>query len=148
MPGFTLDTGGLIALERGNRQITVLLDRSPKTNLTFTIPATALAKAIRRPERQAQLARFVHSSQTEVIALNQAEATNVGHLLAATGTADVVDAHVVLCARRRGQPVITSDPDDLRQLDPAIEIIPCLTLCPDSVSCISLAHCSASPAAP
>jgi hypothetical protein len=38
-------------------------------------------------------------------------------LLASSGTGDIVDAHVVVCARRAGQAVITSDPDDLRRLD-------------------------------
>ncbi len=38
------------------------------------------------------------------------------------GTADVVDAHVVICARRAHQRVVSSDPEDLRRLDPTIEI--------------------------
>jgi hypothetical protein len=41
----------------------------------------------------------------------------VGRLLAASGTADIVDAHVVVCARRAGQRIVTSDPEDLRVLD-------------------------------
>jgi hypothetical protein len=45
-------------------------------------------------------------------------------LLAASGTADVVDAHVVVCARRAGQRVATSDPDDLRRLDPSLDVVP------------------------
>jgi hypothetical protein len=32
-------------------------------------------------------------------------------------------AHVVICAHRAGQSVVTSDPGDLRALDPAISII-------------------------
>ena len=42
---------------------------------------------------------------------------------AASGTSDIADAHVVICARRAGQPVVTSDPGDLRQLDPALRLI-------------------------
>jgi hypothetical protein len=34
-----------------------------------------------------------------------------------------VDAHVVLCARRAGQAVVTSDPDDLRHLDPSLTLV-------------------------
>ena len=34
--------------------------------------------------------------------------------------ADIVDAHVVICARRKGQTIATSDSDDLRRLDPAL----------------------------
>jgi hypothetical protein len=43
-------------------------------------------------------------------------------MLAATGTSDPIDAHVVLLAREREWPVITSDPDDLRALDPTLRI--------------------------
>jgi hypothetical protein len=51
------------------------------------------------------------------------DATNVGRLLAASGTSDLVDAHVVICARRTGQQVVTTAPGDLRLLDPAIRLI-------------------------
>jgi predicted nucleic acid-binding protein len=44
-------------------------------------------------------------------------------LLAASATADIVDAHVVICARRAGQKVVTSDPDDLRRLDPRVGLV-------------------------
>jgi hypothetical protein len=49
--------------------------------------------------------------------------TNVGRLLAASGTSDVVDAHVVICARRAGQQAVTCDPDDLRALDPTLGVV-------------------------
>lgn len=124
MPGFTLDTGGLIAIERGNREISQLVDEAVRAENTVTIPATVWAQAIRRPERQANLTRLVQLPGTEIISLTHGDATNVGRLLAASGTADVVDAHVVLCARRREQAIITSDPDDIRLLDPTVEIVP------------------------
>lgn len=44
-------------------------------------------------------------------------------LRAASGTFDIADAHVVICARRAGQPVVTSDPGDLGRLDPALRLI-------------------------
>ena len=43
--------------------------------------------------------------------------------MAATGTSDVVDAHVVVCARRSAQRVVTSEPDDLSRLDPTLDLI-------------------------
>ncbi|HWN59721.1 MAG TPA: hypothetical protein VNO25_03545 [Streptosporangiaceae bacterium] len=58
-----------------------------------------------------------------MIDLGRVDATNVGRLLAASGTSDLVDAHVVICARRKGQQVVTSDPGDLRLLDPAVQLI-------------------------
>lgn len=60
---------------------------------------------------------------TDVVALDRVDATGVGRLLAAAGTADVVDAHVVLCARRAGQAVATSDPDDLHRLDRTLTLV-------------------------
>ncbi|HXH55827.1 hypothetical protein [Iamia sp.] len=101
----------------------VLLARTGETRARVTVPATALAQAIRRPECQDRLARLIRQPTTDVVELDRLDATNVGRLLAASGTADVVDAHVVICARRRQQRVATSDPDDLRLLDPALELV-------------------------
>lgn len=123
MPGVTLDAGGLIALDRDDRRVVVLLARARETGAQVTVPAPALAQAIRRPERQVRLSRLIRQPGTGVIALGRVDATHVGRLLAASGTSDVVDAHVVICARRADQPVVTSDPGDLRQLDPALRLI-------------------------
>lgn len=123
MPGVTLDAGGLIALDRDDRRVVVLLARARETGARVTVPATALAQAIRRPERQARLSRLVRQPTTDVVSLDRVDATNVGRLLAASGTSDITDAHVVVCARRANQPVVTTDPGDLRQLDNALRLI-------------------------
>jgi hypothetical protein len=123
MPGVTLDAGGLIALDRDDRRVVVLLARARETGAQVIVPASALAQAIRRPERQVRLSRLIRQPSTNVIDLGRVDATHVGRLLAASGTSDIVDAHVVICARRAGQPVVTSDPGDLRQLDPALRLI-------------------------
>jgi hypothetical protein len=123
MPGVTLDAGGLIALDRNDRRMLVLLARARETSATITVPATALAQAIRRPDRQARLARLIRQPTTDVANLDRVDATSVGRLLAASGTSDIADAHVVICARRSAQPVVTSDPSDLSALDPTIRLI-------------------------
>jgi len=87
------------------------------------VPATALAQAIRRPDRQVRLARLVRQPTTDVTSLDRVDATSVGRLLAASGTSDIADAHVVICARRAGQPVVTSDPGDLRALDRSLRLV-------------------------
>lgn len=122
-PGITLDAGGLIAVDRDDRSVIVLLARATEVGARVTVPAGALAQAIRRPDRQVRLARLVRQPHADVVALDRVDATNVGRLLSASGTADVVDAHVVICARRADQRVLTSDADDLRGLDPRIEVI-------------------------
>jgi hypothetical protein len=123
MPGVTLDAGGLIALDRDDRRVVVLLARARETGARVTVPASALAQAIRRSDQQGRLSRLIRQPATDVIGLGRVDATNVGRLLAASGTSDIADAHVVICARRAGQPVVTSDPGDLRKLDPALRLI-------------------------
>jgi len=123
MAGITLDAGALIALDRDDRRVIVLLARAAQTNARVAIPAPALAQAIRTPERQARLARLIRQATTDVVALDRVDATNVGRLLAASRTSDITDAHVVICARRLEQQVVTSDAKDLRRLDPDIRIV-------------------------
>lgn len=123
MPGVTLDAGGLIALDRGDRRVIVLLARASQSRARITIPATVLAQAVRQPQRQARLARLVRQPTTDVVPLDRLDATAVGRLLAARGTTDIADAHVVICARRAGQQIVTSDPDDLARLDPDIGLV-------------------------
>jgi len=123
MAGVTLDAGGLIALDRSDRKVLVLLARARETGSRITVPATALAQAIRRPERQARLARLVRQPNTDVVALDRVDATNVGRLLSSSNTSDIADAHVVICARRANQQTVTSDPEDLRALDSTIPLV-------------------------
>jgi len=123
MAGVTMDAGGLIAVDRNDRRVVALLARAREVGARVTIPATALAQAIRQPERQVRLARLIRQPTTDVVPLDRVDATNVGRLLAASATSDVIDAHVVVCARRTHQRVVTSDPGDLRFLDPAITVV-------------------------
>ncbi len=123
MAGLTFDAGGLIALDRNDRRVIVLLARAAESKIPVTVPASALAQAIRRPERQVRLARLIRQPTTLVADLDRVDATSIGRLLAASGTSDVVDAHVVISARRARQRVVTSDPEDLRALDPSMELI-------------------------
>jgi predicted nucleic acid-binding protein len=123
MAGVTLDAGGLIAFERGDRRTIALLARAAETAARITVPAAVLAQVVRRPERQVRLVRLARQPTTDVVALDLVDATHIGRLLAASGTADVVDAHVVVCANRAGQQVVTSDPDDLTRLDPRLQLI-------------------------
>lgn len=123
MSGITFDAGGLIALDRNDRRVVALIARAAERGLRLTIPATALAQAMRNPARQARLSRLIRQAGTDLIALDGPDATAVGLLLARTATADVVDAHVVVCARRAGQAVITSDPADLKRIAPELELL-------------------------
>ena len=123
MRGITLDAGALIALDRGDRRVVVLLARAQERGERLTVPATALAQAIRSPRTQVRLARLVRQPTTDVAPLDGPDATSVGILLAASRTSDIADAHVVVCARRMRQAIVTSDPDDLHRLDPGAPLV-------------------------
>jgi predicted nucleic acid-binding protein len=123
MSGVTLDSAALIALDRNERRVIALLARAHEIGAWITLPATALAQAVRRPSKQARLSRLARQSTTELVPLDRADATRVGLLLASRRRSDIVDAHVVICARRNGQAIVTSDPDDLAHLDPDARLI-------------------------
>ena len=123
MTGLTFDTGGLIALDRNDRRVVTLLARAKELGSRITIPATALAQVMRNPAKQARLSRLIRQAGTDLIALDGPDATAVGLTLARTGTADIVDGHVVVCAQRAGQSVVTSDADDLRRISPGLRLV-------------------------
>ena len=123
MNGVTLDAGALIALDRDDRKVLVLLARAKEKGARITVPATALAQAIRRPRTQVRLARVIRQPTTDVRALDAVDATSVGVLLATTRTRDIADAHVVICAKRAAQAIVTSDPGDLLRLDPSASLV-------------------------
>ena len=91
--------------------------------MRITIPATALAQAIRNPARQSRPSRLIRQIDTDLIGLDGRDATPVGLLLARTGTADVVDAHVIICARRAKQAIVTSDAADLSRIAPDMQLV-------------------------
>lgn len=123
MPGITLDAGALIGVDRNDRRVMALLGRAREAGDHVVVPATALAQALRAPSRQVRLMRLLRQPTSSTVPLDRASASSVGRLLAATGTADIADAHVVVCARRAGHAVATSDADDLRRLDPNLTLI-------------------------
>ena len=118
-----LDAGALIALDRNQRQVVALIARATERGDRVIISAGALAQAMREPATQARLSRLVRQPSTDVIPIDRVDAVRVGRRLAVSGTSDVVDAHVVESAQRANAPVVTSDPDDLRHLDPNLRIV-------------------------
>jgi len=121
--GVTLDTGALIGAERGVVRVVELVATAVAAGVTIAVPAAVLAQAWRQSPRQVLLARLMAKPGVTVLALTEARARNVGRLLAATGSRDVVDASVVQCARELGhRVVVTSGPEDLRRLDPTLTL--------------------------
>jgi hypothetical protein len=123
MPGLTLDAGALIGFERNDRRVVALIARSLEHGHSFAIPAAVVGQVWRDGRRQAKLARFLGAGQVDIETLDDKRARDCGQLCGVRGTSDLVDASVVLCARSRGHKIVTSDPDDIRRLDPVIEMI-------------------------
>ena len=121
--GIVLDAGGLLALERNDRRVFSILDTALEDGDRIVVPATALAQVVRNPAKQVRLWRVIQFDKTEVIPLDGTHAQAVGALLAQTGTSDITDAHVVICAQTGGYAVITSDPLDLDRLSPILRLI-------------------------
>src|SRR5215472_2450792 len=122
--GITLDTGALIALDRGDKRMIALLYQALAQGCTFRVPSGVVGQAWRDGRVQVTLARFLRIDEVEIIPLDEHLARACGELCGATGTADIIDASVVILARERGDPIVTSDPHDLRRLDPTCPIIP------------------------
>ena len=122
--GITLDTGALIALDRGDKRMIALLHQALAKGCAFRVPSGVLGQAWREARVQVTLARFLRSHEVEIVPLDEQLARSCGELCGATNTSDIIDASVVILARGRQDPIVTSDPHDLRLLDPAAPIIP------------------------
>ena len=121
--GLVLDAGALIALDRGDKRMIALLQRALAQGRTFRVPAGVVGQVWRDGRVQATLARFLRSEEVEIVPLDEQLARACGELCGATGSPDVIDASVVILARERRDPIVTSDAKDLRRLDPAAQII-------------------------
>jgi len=119
-----LDAGALIAVERRSPRIQEIVRAARLRAVSLVVPTAALAQVVRSGGRQANLRRFLADSYLRFAGLDYHVALRIGALLGNAGTNDVVDAAVVVCARELGfAPVITSDPGDLRKLDPVLPLI-------------------------
>lgn len=122
--GLTLDTGALLALDQRSKALAMhaRLAETRRRGGTICIPVGAVAQAWRSP-RQVRLARLINGSDVDIAIMTLSVARTVGAICAATGHRDVIDVHVAVCAREREHAVVTSDPDDLARIDPALRLI-------------------------
>ncbi len=123
MSGLTLDAGALIAFERNDRRVVARIVRAMKRRTPLAVPAGVVGQVWRDGRRQHRLARLLGSDVVTIEPLDDARARAAGQLCGAAGTRDVIDASVVLCARARGQGVLTSDATDLHRLDPSLRLV-------------------------
>lgn len=121
--GLTLDAGALIAFERNDRAVVAIVAYASRHNIRLAAPAGVVGQVWRDGRRQARLARLLGSGLVDVVPLDDAAARAAGQICGVAGTHDVIDASVVLCARKRGHRVLTADVDDLERLDSSLRYV-------------------------
>lgn len=121
--GLALDTGALIALERGDPRVRALLRRALDHDLAISVPAGVVAQAWRGGPRQARVARLLADPRVEIPPMDDVTARAVGLLCGRSGHPDVVDVHVALHAMQHDLSVVTSDPGDLHAVDPRLRLV-------------------------
>lgn len=122
MSGVTLDSGAFIGLEKGDPKVTALLARIADRRGSVYVPAGVVAQIWRGGPRQARTAKLLSAHETTVVPLDELTARATGILSGKCGHADIVDVSVALCARERKTAVATSDPEDIRRVDPSLRL--------------------------
>jgi hypothetical protein len=119
-----LDAGPLIAFERGDGRMRALVREAAESDTAaLVVPAGVLAQVWRDGARQARLAALVSSSAVRVDAMDEVTAKASGALCGLSGTADVIDASVVIAARLHDAVVVTGDVDDLRRIASGVDVV-------------------------
>ncbi len=118
MTGVVYDTGVLLAAERRDARLWALHDEALARGVVPLVPVVVLAQAWRGGP-QAALSRLLRGCRVEPD--TEAMGRAAGRACAAAGTADVVDAMVVVTALLYGAVVFTSDPGDLGAIAVALD---------------------------
>ena len=127
MSALVLDAGALVAADRGDRAMAARLRVAANDGIELRTNAMVVAQVWRdRHGRQANLARLLRA--VDIRPIQDQDGRAAGLLLAAAGTADAIDASVVLLAER-GDRILTSDPDDLTHLAAATPHQPAIIAC-------------------
>lgn len=113
-----LDTGALLAYERGDRTVRAFLVRAHAVGRGVRTTSGVVAQVWRDGARQVPLVRLLKG--VEEVELDQPAARRVGKLIGVAGLADVVDGSVIDAAVE-GDEILTSDPDDIVRLAAASE---------------------------
>jgi hypothetical protein len=101
----------------------VLIEQAIAARAELAIPAGVVAQAWRGGARQVRIAKLLQLQVTSILALDAKLALRVGARCASTGSTDVVDVSVALCASDREHPVVTSDPGDIATIDPTLMLV-------------------------
>jgi predicted nucleic acid-binding protein len=108
----TFDTGALIAVERRDRIMLAFMTAAVTAGSRITVPSVVVGEWWR--SQRGPPARILDAVVVEP--LNGSLAKVAGETLGFVPGATLVDAIVVASAARRGDLVLTSDPDDLSRI--------------------------------
>jgi len=120
-----LDAGALIAVERRDRGTVAVIEAARLDGRVVVVPAGVVAQIWRDGSSQAIVARLLGATEVSVEALTDEGARAAGVVCGSAGTSDLVDASVVIAARRHNATVVSSDRADLIRLDPGLVIVDC-----------------------
>lgn len=120
-----LDSGAFIAFEKNDRKVRTLIELALAQGCPLWTSGGVVAQVWRDGGRQVRLARLLGSGLVHVQPLDREEAQATGALCGESATRDVVDASVVLLARKLSATLVTSDPDDLARIDPVARLVVC-----------------------
>ena len=127
MSALVLDAGALVAVDRDDRAMIARLRVAEKDGLELRSNAMVVAQVWRDTlGRQVNLARLLRA--VDVRPVRHEDGRAAGVLLAAAGTADAIDATVVLLAAP-GDRILTSDSGDLGRLAAAAANRPAIIAC-------------------
>lgn len=107
-----LDAGFLISVDRSENLAHAFLAAADRSGTVLHTTQPVVAQVWRDSPRQARLAAFLNAITVHPFD----DGRPVGRLLAQARTADVVDAHLVICAVQLGHDILTGDPDDIATL--------------------------------
>jgi hypothetical protein len=127
MTSLVLDSGALVAVDRGDRRLRATLAVALEQGWDLRVPAMVIAQAWRDPSgRQVHLGRLLRAADVRRVDGDTARAAGV--LCGKARTSDPIDATVVLAAGP-GDRIVTSDPGDIATLAEAAGVAVTITAC-------------------
>jgi hypothetical protein len=108
------DAGALIALDKNDRRMWARYQVALHEDQDIRVPAVVVGQVWRDARRQARLGKALVGCHVDPVGFEASKAAGI--LCGRAGTADVIDAAVVVMAAATRAIIWTSDPDDIKKL--------------------------------
>ncbi len=120
--GKILDPSALAAQAQGSIGMETWLAVTVPTGLVLYLPAVAAAEAQTVYPDNERLGRLLRHPSVVLAELSRTDASKVARLLAEAKVWDGCAGNVILVARQRGWPVLTTDPGRLQRIAPDLDV--------------------------